>query len=44
VAGAIRESSNDAEKMVERSKRELSSPEMAFFETKFIGHIIAFIS
>ena len=33
VAGPIRESSNEAEKLIERTKRELSPPDISFFET-----------
>jgi hypothetical protein len=33
VAGPIRESSNEAEKLIERTKRELSPPDLTFFET-----------
>jgi hypothetical protein len=37
VAGPIRESSNAAEKIIEKSKRELAPPDVKFFETKFIS-------
>lgn len=44
VAGPIHESSKDAENVIERSKRELSSPDIAFFETRFLGHLLTFIT
>ena len=44
MAGPIRESSNAAEKIIEKSKRELAPPDVKFFETKFISQLVDFLA